>query len=347
MMKGSYFLGANHAPKFEVREMAFPKEPGPHEVLVKTMACGVCGTDVHIYHGHKGSAEVTPPAVLGHEFAGVVEAVGSEVTLVSVGDHVAMDPNMYCGKCRPCRMGRKQNCERLYALGVNTDGGFAQYCLCPEAQCFPVNPALPFDVAAMAEPLACAVHGIDLAHIIPGQAVLVIGGGTIGLMMVQLARLAGASAVLLSEPVELRRKLGLEVGADGVIDPIHEDVPGRIKELAGLDGADVVIECVGKPFAVTQAFSAAGRGGHIVLFSVPEPEATAPLPLFDIYSKELSLTGSIINPDTHQRAVNLLNSGRLKIEPLITHTFGLDRLEEAVLTQMGAESVKVMVHPQE
>ena len=348
MMKGSYFLGANHAPKFEVREMAFPKEPGPHEVLVKTMACGVCGTDVHIYHGHKGSAEVTPPVVLGHEFAGVVEAVGSEVTLVSVGDHVAMDPNMYCGKCRPCRMGRKQNCEHLYALGVNTDGGFAQYCLCPEAQCFPVDPALPFDVAAMVEPLACAVHGIDLAHIIPGQAVLVIGGGTIGLMMVQLARLAGASAVLLSEPVELRRKLGLEVGADGVIDPIHEDVPGRIKELAGLDGADVVIECVGgRTGAAAQAVDAAGPGGRILLFGVPHPEALLETSLCAIYQKELTILGSFVNPDTHSRAAALIASGRLRLKELITHRFPVDRLREAIETQAGPESIKVLVVPEE
>lgn len=346
-MKGSFFLGADKTPKFEVREMTFPSQLGLHEVLVKTMACGVCGTDVHIYHGHKGSAEVTPPVVLGHEFAGIVEAVGSEVTLVKPGDHVAMDPNMYCGKCRPCRMGKKQNCEHLYALGVNTNGGFAQYCLSPEEQCFRMDPSLPFDVAAMAEPLACAVHGIDLAGIIPGQTVLVIGGGTIGQLMIQLARLKGASTVLLSEPVEMRRKLGVEMGADATIDPIHEDVPGRIRELTGLNGADVVIECVGKPFAVTQAFQAVGRGGHIVLFSVPEPEATVAMPLFEIYQKEISLTGSMINPDTHQRAVNLLNGGRLKIEPLITHTFDLEHMDEAIHMQMSAESVKVMVHPQD
>jgi len=346
-VKGAFFLGADQSPKFQVWELALPQSLGPHEVLVKNMACGVCGTDVHIYHGHKGSAEVKPPVVLGHEFAGVVEAVGSGVRDLAPGDHVALDPNMYCGLCRPCRMGRKQNCEALYALGVNTNGGFAQYTLCPDTQCFRVDQALPFDVAAMAEPLACAVHGIDLAGIVPGQSVLIIGGGTIGLLMVQLARLKGASCVLLSEPVELRRKLGVELGADGAIDPMGEDLSQRIGELTGQEGTDVVIECVGKPFAVEQALKCAGRGGHIVLFSVPEPEAVATLPLFDVYSKELSITGSIINPDTHQRAVNLLNSGRLNIQPLITHTFDLNHMDEAIHMQMSAESVKVTVHPQD
>ena len=225
------------------------------------------------------------------------------------------------------------------------NGGFAEYAVCPETQCFKVRDDISFDVAAMAEPLACVVHGIDQAQIQPGQVVLVIGGGTIGLMMVQMARLCGASTVILSEPVEMRRKIGLEVGADGVIDPIHEDVPGRIKEICGRDGADVVIECVGKPFAVEQAFSAAGFAATILLFSVPGVDATVPLPLFDVYKKELRIVGSMINPDTHQRAVNLINSGRLELEKLITHVYDLEHMDEAIHMQMSAESIKVVVHP--
>ena len=320
---------------------------GPNEVLVKNMACGICGTDVHIYDGEKGSADATPPVVLGHEFSGIVTAVGNKVERVKPGDHVALDPNIYCGKCLPCRMGKKQNCEHLYALGVNTNGGFAQYSICPDTQCFRVADGIDFDAAAMAEPLACAIHGIDRADIKSGQSVLVVGGGTIGLLMVQLARLAGAGFVLLSEPVEMRCRLGLEMGADAAINPAGEEIPARIRELTGREGVDVVIECVGKPSAVTQAFSAAGFGCHILLFSVPEADSIVPLPLFDIYKKELMIVGSMINPDTHQRAVNLINTGRLEIKKLITHTYGLSRLEEAVRMQMGTESIKVMVHPQE
>lgn len=130
-MKGTYFLGADQASKFEVREMTFDIL-GPNDVLLKVHACGVCGTDVHIYHGEEGSAEVTPPVVLGHELSGIVEQVGSAVTVCRPGDRVAVDPNIYCGKCRPCRMGRKQNCRSLYAIGVNTNGGFAEYCVVPQ-----------------------------------------------------------------------------------------------------------------------------------------------------------------------------------------------------------------------
>ncbi len=341
-MKGTYFLGADHAPIFEVREMEFGPL-GPKDVLVRNKMCGVCGTDVHIYHGGAGSAPVEPPVVLGHEFSGVVEQVGSEVKGLKAGDHVTIDPNMYCGECRPCRMGRKQNCEHLYAIGVNRDGGFAEYCVCPESQCFKINEDIDFEVAAMAEPLACVIHGIDLVNIQPGQNVLVIGGGPIGLLMVQMARLAGASTIILSEPIEMRRQIGLEVGADACIDPLHEDVCGRIKEITGSDGADVVIECVGKVFAAEQAFAAAGLGASVLFFSVPAVDAKAPLPMFDVYKKELKIMGSMINPDTHQRAVNLINSGRLEIKKLITHTYDLAHLEDAIKMQMSSESIKVMV----
>ena len=343
-MKGTFFLGAENTPKFEVREMQFgPLEP--HQVLVENRACGICGTDVHIYHGEKGSAEVNPPVVLGHEFSGIIADIGSEVEGSKVGDHVTIDPNMYCGRCMPCRMGKKQNCENLFALGVNINGGFAEYSVCPDTQCFKVRNDLDLDVAAMAEPLACAIHGIDSAGIVPGQVVLVVGGGTIGLLMVQLAKLSGASTVILSEPVEMRRKIGLEVGADAIINPLGEDIVERMLAICGRMGADVVIECVGKEFAVTQAIGAAGFGAHILLFSVPSVDATVKLPLFEVYKKELHIMGSMINPDTHQRAVNLLNSSRLKVKELITHTYDLEHLDEAIHMQMSSESIKVVVHP--
>lgn len=345
-MRGNYFLGANHSPKFEVREMEFP-DLKENEVLIRNKACGVCGTDVHIYHGEAGSAEVNPPVVLGHEFAGIVEKVGSAVKNLKPGDHVAMDPNMYCNECLPCRMGKKQNCENLKALGVTQDGGFAEFCLMPSSQCFKVSEDIPFVEAAMAEPLACVIHGIDLAHIEPGQSVLVIGGGTIGLLMVQMARLSGAGMVILSEPEEGRRKTALEIGADAVIDPINQDLKTELRKLLDADGANVVIECVGKPFAVKQAIESAGFNGNILLFSVPAPDATMDLPLFDVYKKELHITGSMINPDTHQRAVNLINSGRLELSKLITHTFPMEQLEDAILCQMSPESIKVMVVPED
>lgn len=345
-MKGAFFLGADRSVKFEVREMTFG-ELGDHEVLVKNMACGICGTDVHIYHGEEGSASVTPPVVLGHEYSGIVEKVGKSVTLVKPGDHVAMDPNMYCGRCRACRMGRKQNCENLFALGVNVNGGFAQYSRCPETQCFKLNDDVDFDVAAMAEPLACVVHGIDLADIKPGQTVAVIGTGAIGFLMMQMAKLKGASTVIMCAADDARKDFALSLGADYAINSRVEDLCEKIKEYTGSDGADVVIECVGQTLATEQAVQIAGRGARVLLFSVPSPGATYSLPLYDVFKKELTISGSLINPDTHQRAVNLINSGRLEIKKLITHTYPLSGMEEAILKQMSEDSIKVVVHPQE
>lgn len=340
-MKGSFFLGNS---QFEVRDIDLSSLEA-HEVLIRNMAAGVCGTDVHIYHGEEGSAAVSPPVILGHEYAGVVEAVGEEVTVVKVGDHVTVDPNIYCGQCDYCRAGKKQLCKNMVAVGVNFNGGFAEYSRVPEGQCFKLDPEIPFEVGAMAEPLACCIHGIDLVGIKPGQHVLVIGGGAIGMLMMQLAKLSGASSVIVSEPIEMRRRIALQLGADGVIDPIHEHVKERFRQLSGREGAEVIIECVGKPVAVQQAIETADKGATLMLFSVPGMNDTFSLPLFDIFKKELTIRGSMVNPDTHARAVALINAHRLNIQPLITHQYGLDHVEEAINMQMSNQSIKVLVNP--
>ncbi len=340
-MKATYFLGEK---KFEVRELPV-SEVRETDVLIRVAACGICGTDVHIYHGSKGSTDVKPPVVLGHEFAGTVEKVGDKVTSVKPGDHVTVDPNRYCGTCHFCQMGKKQMCENLYAIGVNRDGGFAEYCLVPESQCYQLDKQVPLKYGAMTEPLACCIHGIDKANIQPGQTVCVIGGGAIGLLMIQLAKISGASKVILSEPVEMRRQIGMEVGAFGTIDPIHEDIKEQLNQLLGTKGADVVIECVGTPAAAEQAFLAADKGATILLFSVPKPDSTYHLHLEDVFQKELTIVGSMINPDTHGRAAALINSGVLKLEPIITHSFPVEQVEDAILAQQSAETIKVIVEP--
>lgn len=338
-MKGTYFLG-NSA--FETRKMP-EQELKAGEVLLKVGACGVCGTDVHIYHGSKGSAEVNPPVILGHELSGTVIAVGPSVKNLKVGDRVSVDPNSYCGSCYYCRIGKKQLCTNLYAVGVNRDGGFAEYCYVSEDQCYLLNDGIPLAHGAMAEPLACCLHGIDRAEIRAGDTVLVIGGGAIGLMMLQLARLAGASQVLLSEPVEMRRKIAMELGADAVIDPIREDLKTRIREITGNDGVNVVIECVGNGIATAQAFEAAQRGTTLLLFSVPKAGATYPLSMEAVYQKELRIVGSMINPDTHQRAVDMINNRKINFGPIITHYFPVEEVKEAILMQMSDQSIKVLV----
>ena len=340
-MRGNFYLGNK---RFEVREIP-ERELGESEVLVRVAACGICGTDVHIYHGDKGSAEVHPPVVLGHEFSGTVEKVGSGVTTVRPGDHVTVDPNIYCGKCHYCKIGKKQQCVSLQAIGVTMNGGFADHCYVPETQCFLLDPSVPLRVGAMTEPLACCLHGIDLAGIRVGDSVCVIGGGAIGQIMAQLARLSGASSVLVSEPMPLRRQIALELGADCAIDPTQGPVADQIRDVIHTDGTDVVIECAGNTHATADAFRAAKDGATVLLFSVPQAGTYHSLNLEDVFQKELKIIGSRINPDTHGRAAALINSGKLSLERLFTHSYPIEQLEEAILKQTDADSIKVIIEP--
>lgn len=340
-MKASRFLGNK---TFAVADLPTP-HAGPGELVLRNQVCGVCGTDVHIYHGEPGSADVNPPVVLGHEYSGEVVEVGEGVTGFAVGDHVTVDPNIYCGHCAYCQNGKKQLCPSMEAIGVTRDGGFAQYSLIPASQAFKLEPTVPWEAAAMAEPLACCLHGIDLAGIQVGDKVCVVGGGAIGLLMVQLAKLSGASQIVLSEPNEKRRQVGLQLGANAALDPTRPDAQEAFAQVLG-GGANVVIECVGNVPAVKSAFQFAGKGATVLLFSVPKVDATFDLPLFDVYKKELTIKGSFVNPDTHARAVALINSGKVDFDPIITHRFTLDQLPEAIAMQMSDASIKVVVEAQ-
>lgn len=342
-MQGNFFLGNG---SFAVKELHLaPLSDG--DVLIRNMAAGICGTDVHIWKGEKGSAEVAPPVVLGHEYSGIVEAIGPGVHTVKVGDHVTIDPNIYCGKCRFCRNGQKQFCENLTAIGVNRDGGFATHSIAPQAQVFPMNPAIGFEAMAMAEPLACCIHGIEQVEIRSGDVACIIGGGAIGLLMAQLAKVRGAALVVVSEPVAKRREIARSLGVDVVIDPMTGNLLDQLEAATGRRAVDVVIECAGNLRATEQAFAIADRGGRVLLFSVPAPDAKFPLPLMEVFNKELRIYGSFINPDSHLQAVAMLNSGRIQTAPLITHRFPLGDVEEAIKWQMGPDSIKVLVMPQE
>ncbi len=315
------------------------------DILIRIEATGVCGTDVHIFHGEPGSADPEPPVVLGHEFAGEVVEVGKDVSKFKPGDKVTVDPNIYCGHCRYCQNGKKQLCEDLTAIGVNRDGGFQEYCAVPASQAFYLRPEVDYEVGAMTEPVACCLHGIENIAIREGDVAVVIGGGAIGLIMVQLAKLRGAAQVVLSEPVEMRRKIALQVGADAAVDPLAGDLLGQIESATGTRQVDVVIECVGKTIATKQAFEIAGKGAQLLLFSVPAVDATFELPLYDVFKKELKISGSFVNPDTHFRAASLINNNKLDLKPLITHRFDLDHVNDAIQKQMENDSIKVLVRP--
>ncbi len=339
-MKSAVFYG-KHDLRVEEHEM--PKV-GPKDVLIQVKACGVCGTDVHIYEGDKGAAEVTPPTILGHEFSGVIAEVGSEVTNYKAGDRVCIDPNCYCGACEPCRNGVVHYCEHMIGYGTTVNGGFAEYCAVNERQVYKLGANTSFEQGAMTEPVACCLHGMDMCEIRPGHQVVVIGGGMIGLLMLQLSRLAGAAKVALLEPVESKREVGKKLGADICIDPIHEDVKARLKE-EGMTWVNTVIECVGRPSTIEQAIDIAGNKAVVMMFGLTKPDETISVKPFEIFRKELVLKASYINPYTQKRALDLIDSGRLDVSSMVYEVADLDELADILSNPELRAKGKYIISP--
>lgn len=340
-MKSAVFYG-KHDMRVEEREVP---EVGPQEVLIQVKACGICGTDVHIYEGDKGAAEVTPPTILGHEFAGVIAKRGNQVKNFREGDRVCIDPNCICGNCDFCKNGQVHFCEHMIGYGTTVNGGFAQYCVVRESQVYRLGENTSFAQGAMTEPVACCLHGIDMCDIQPGHQVVVIGGGMIGLLMLQLAKLAGATKVALLEPVEKKREMGRLLGADICIDPLKEDVEARLKE-AGMTWIRCVIECAGLPSTMEQAISLAGKKGTVMMFGLTKPDATISVKPFEIFQKELTLKASYINPCTQHRALQLIDSGRLDVESMVCSTIGLEELESVLSDPKRRAEGKFIVIPE-
>jgi 2-desacetyl-2-hydroxyethyl bacteriochlorophyllide A dehydrogenase len=315
--------------------------PGPDDLLVKVEAAGVCGSDRHFL---RGEFPCSPPVTLGHEFCGIIESVGSAVSGFSPGMRVTGDPNIACGRCAHCYAGRVNLCANLQAIGVHRDGGFAEYVLVPQKQAHPLDLEMKATHGAFCEPLSCCIHGVDLAEIRPGASVIVLGGGVIGLLTVQLARLAGAGAVVLSTRQGSRRTLAEAIGATASVDPSNDDVLARVAGPSGVlpGGADVVIECAGVPDTMRQMTQLARRGGTVVVLGVMPQHALAPIEPFDIFFRELRILGSFVNPFTHRRAAELIASGAITIDPLITRQAALEDIPDIVKQPPAAGEIKVM-----
>ncbi len=334
-MKALVFPGVEQA---EVQEVPVPS-PAEHEVLVKVKASGICGTDLHMYEGEFW-AEF--PVIPGHEFAGEIVECGKAVERWKVGDRVAVDPNVMCHKCEFCWEHIKQHCLNRKSIGVTRNGGHAEYCAVPQDQLLPVPDSLSWQEAAFCEPVACCIHGIDRAEIKPGMRVVILGGGAIGLILAQLARNAGASKVIVSEPLAAKRELALSLGVDVVVDPLHED----LKEVVFSEtdhGAEVVIEAVGKPETAAYALELVRNYGLVLFFGVNKPDATIPVSPYDVYLREITIRGSFTNPYTNSRSLRLIDSGRVQVAPLVKKRFTLDEAVEALLSLKAPDSVKSMI----
>ena len=307
----------------------------PNEVMVRVRACGICGTDIKIVEGESHS---TPPVITGHEFCGVVEDIGSEVSTLPRGDFVSVDPNITCGYCEYCRRGRVNLCRNLQALGVDLDGGFGEYCIAPAGQCYRLSEDVGIKAAAMVEPLSCALYGIRLAEIVPGDRVGIIGGGFIGLLMIQLSRLEGASEVIVSEPDENRRSRCLAAGADRAVTPRSLEQDASFRE-----GVHVVIECVGSTETAEVSLTWVREGGTVVIFGVSPMGKSIDVSPYDIYKRDLTIRGSFLNPHTFAPAARLLDTGRIEFRPEDFGVYGLGDIPQAFDAHREREHIKTLI----
>ena len=311
-------------------------DPKDGELLIKIDTCGVCGTDFHIFHG-KSPAKIN--TILGHEFSGIVVEKGKDCNGFSINDKIAVDPNIYCGKCSFCKEGKIQFCKNHKALGVTQDGGFAEYTIIPASQAYIIPTDFPLNLAAFAEPLSCCIRGIDRAEIKVGENIIVIGAGVIGLMMIQLAKISGASKIIVIEPNEHRLNLASKLGADFVFSPTENELQSSIKDITN-GGADTIIECVGKPEAVELGINLTKRGGKIIVFGLAPVDSRLNLNLQEAFRSELTIKTSFLNPYTFGRAMELLINRKINVELISTAKMNIENLINVFTTTDIQHSLK-------
>jgi L-iditol 2-dehydrogenase len=298
--------------------------PGPGEVLVRVAACGICGSDIHGYDGSTGRR--IPPIVMGHEAAGTVCAWGEGVTGFANDDRVTFDSTVYCGSCTPCLRGEVNLCEHRQVLGVScTDyrrpGAFAEYVAVPSRAVHRLPDNLSFEEAAMLEPLSVALHAVSLAPVQAGDTALVVGAGMIGLLLVEVLSTAGCSRIFATDLDQSRLDLARTVGATDVI-AAGRDPAEAVLEHTGGTGVDVAMEAVGRTETVEASIDSVRKGGTVVLVGNVAPEVA--LPLQKVVTRQIRLQGSCASAGEYPRAIELLASGALQVQSLITAVAPLD-----------------------
>jgi L-iditol 2-dehydrogenase len=310
-------------------------EPGATDVLVEIVACGICATDLHLLDG--SIPLYKPPKVLGHEMAGVVRAVGSDVTHVRAGDAVALDTSVGCGACAFCHEGFPFACQARTSVAA----GFAQFTVVPRSVVYRLPDGVDPARGALAEPLSCALHAVGRADVGPASNVAIVGAGALGLLVLQVARLSGATHVIVSDPDPARRQLAARLGATETLDPQAEDLKARADALGHGRGVDVAFEAVGAEATIEQAITLPRFGGTVVLVGVAPATARPRFSAYDAFMRELTIRASYIRTTEFGRAVELL--GVLDLEPLITHRFGLRDVHAAVRAARSRAGVRVLV----
>jgi L-iditol 2-dehydrogenase len=348
-----------HGPRdLRVEERPLP-EIAPDEMLLKVDSASICGTDMRIYHGSHRKFPDGTVRIPGHEVVGEIARIGSQVEGYRPGERIFVAPNSGCGHCRECISGNNNRCANYQAIGVTLDGGFAEYLRIPgsfirQGNLFAVKDGVDSGVAALAEPFACVYRGQAPLHIQPGEIVLVIGAGPIGIMHAKLARLSGAGRILVSEYNPQRAEQAAQLGADRVIIPSQEDLAAVIADESGGAGADVIIVAAPAHAAQEQALQLAGIGGRINFFGgLPKENPTIRFDSNLVHYKELLVTATTAcSTQDCWRAAEIINSGRVDLAPLISSRFPLrDALqafacmEDAATQKAGEGALKIILEP--
>jgi len=336
-MKRALITGIN---QLEIGEGKHPV-PLENEVIVQVEACGICATDRHIF---AGVYPIEFPITLGHEYAGTVVEIGSAVKTIKVGDRVAIDPNVVCGVCDFCRRGNVHLCAGLTPLGITRSGGYAEFSAVPEQNAYVMPDSMSFEAGGMLEPLSCAIRGAQLADVKLGDTTIVMGGGPMGVCLVQLLRISGSSRIIVVEPNPVRQKLALQLGADIAISP-SEDIQEVIwSHTKGL-GADIVFEASGNSGVALTALSLVKRGGTVMWFGCCSKFDSIPISPFWVNDAEITIKGSFNNPFTHSIALDLVSTGRVNVDALVTDRIPLDGLLVAMDHANFKNAMKVMIMP--
>jgi len=323
----------------KIEEVSVPGIAEPNDVLIEVKACGICGTDLQILLGGHPANDRT---ILGHEYAGMVRDVGKDVWHVKPGDRVVVDPNLKCGRCFYCRCGQENLCENMTTLGIFKDGGFANYNVAPEGAVHKIPPDMPYSQSTLVEPVSCVVHGIKRADIQPGDHVVVLGAGPIGLIFSQLIKALYTLKIIVSETDEYRLRKAGEIGIDVLVNPKRQDVKKEVLSQTNNRGADVVVEATG--VLAGQALDLVRKGGKVLLFGMNE-RAEAKIKPYYITRYQLSILGSFIANYTFQPAIDLLFHKRIDANTLITHEYPLEELPKGMDLMYQKKCIKVVIKP--
>ncbi|MEV5843411.1 zinc-dependent alcohol dehydrogenase family protein [Streptomyces sp. NPDC051985] len=308
--------------------------PGPRQVVVEVAACGLCGTDLHIL---RGEFAPTLPVVPGHEFAGRVVERGREVTELAIGDRVAVDPSLYCNECRYCRAGRNNLCDRWQAIGVTVAGGAAQYATAPVANCVRLPDHVDVQDAALIEPLSCAVRGYDVLSARLGSHVLIYGSGTMGLMMLELAKRTGAASVDVVDINPERLATAAKLGSSRTAPSADElERPG---------GWDVVVDATGNAAAIQDGLERVAKAGTFLQFGVADYATRVTIDPYRVYNQEITITGSMAVLHSYERAAELFANGVLDPRVFISHRLPLAEYPQALERFAAGQGRKIIVLP--